>query len=191
MSRRRGLWQHEHGFTLAEVMITIVIMGIVFAIASATWFSVVESRRVDSATNQVAADLRLAHSSAINRLGTAKVIFSNTGSTVACNGVAADYCVIKPVGAGSDSVPGHLPDQTVVNSPNLLADPGGGTTSTIEFAADGSAKALGPLGAVGGVTDNCPPGTPVGVPRIQIASDDGNPAHCITFTAATSQIEID
>ena len=68
MSRRRGLWQHEHGFTLAEVMITIVIMGIVFAIASSTWFGVVESRRVDSATNEMVAELRLAHTRATNRL---------------------------------------------------------------------------------------------------------------------------
>jgi|SRR5829696_3395477 len=68
MGRRRGLWQDEHGFSLAEVMITIVIMGIVFAIASSTWFGVVEGRRVDSATNEVAADLRRAHTNATNRL---------------------------------------------------------------------------------------------------------------------------
>jgi type IV fimbrial biogenesis protein FimT len=68
MSRRQRAWQHEHGFTLMEVIVTILIMGIVFAIASSTWFGVVESRRVDSATNQLAADLRLAHTTATNRL---------------------------------------------------------------------------------------------------------------------------
>jgi prepilin-type N-terminal cleavage/methylation domain-containing protein len=65
---RQGAWNDERGFTLFEVMATIVVMGIVFAIASSTWFGVVESRRVDSATNQVVADLRLAHSRATNRL---------------------------------------------------------------------------------------------------------------------------
>ena len=49
-------------------MVTIIMMGIVFAIASASWFGVAESRQVDSATNQLAADLRLAHSRATNRL---------------------------------------------------------------------------------------------------------------------------
>src|SRR5215203_955981 len=67
MSRQVAL-EDERGFTLVEVMITIIIMGIVFAIASSTWFKVAESRRVDSATNQVVADLRLAHTQATNHL---------------------------------------------------------------------------------------------------------------------------
>ena len=43
-------------------------MGIVFAIASSTWFDAAESRGVDSAANQLAADLRLAHTKATNKL---------------------------------------------------------------------------------------------------------------------------
>ena len=65
---RQGALEDERGFTLAELLITIVIMGIVFAIASSSWFKAVESRRVDSGTHQVAADLRLAHTQATNRL---------------------------------------------------------------------------------------------------------------------------
>jgi prepilin-type N-terminal cleavage/methylation domain-containing protein len=41
------------GFTLPEVMITIVLIWIVMAIASSTWFGVVESRAVDSAADQL------------------------------------------------------------------------------------------------------------------------------------------
>ena len=63
-----GFRDCERGFTLPEVMIVIVLMGILFAIASSTWFGVVESRRVDSATNQMVSELRLAHSKATNRL---------------------------------------------------------------------------------------------------------------------------
>ena len=37
---RQGALEDERGFTLIEVMLTIVIMGIVFAIASSTWFGV-------------------------------------------------------------------------------------------------------------------------------------------------------
>jgi prepilin-type N-terminal cleavage/methylation domain-containing protein len=65
---QRGSWDDARGFTLVEVLVVIILMGIVFGIASSTWFGVVESRRVDSATNQVAADLRLAHTRATNRL---------------------------------------------------------------------------------------------------------------------------
>jgi prepilin-type N-terminal cleavage/methylation domain-containing protein len=66
---RQGALEDERGFTLVEVMVTIILMLIVFGIASSTWFKVAESRRVDSATNQVAADLRQAHARATNPIG--------------------------------------------------------------------------------------------------------------------------
>jgi Tfp pilus assembly protein FimT len=62
-------------------------MGLIVAIASSTYWNVVESRRVDSAANQLTADLRLAHSTAINRLVDQEVsltagsnVYSMTGS---------------------------------------------------------------------------------------------------------------
>jgi len=87
MSLRRGLWQHEHGFTMTEMLVTIVIMGIVLAIATSTWFRVVESRRVDSATNQLAADLRLAHSKATNRLAEQTVTLTAGNSEYTATGL--------------------------------------------------------------------------------------------------------
>jgi prepilin-type N-terminal cleavage/methylation domain-containing protein len=198
----------ERGFTLPEVLVVIVLMGIVFAIATSTWFGVIESRRVDSATNQVASDLRLAHSAATNRLGTARLIFRNNGEQVSCNGVWASYCLTRPKADGTTQfTPRHLPpddsppaDRVKLTSPNLLQDPSGGiippgvlagATSTIEFKSDGSASTLGSLGTVSGVPDDCPAGTPTGVARLRVVSADGNPSHCITFNAATSRIEID
>ena len=65
---RQGNWRDERGFTLIEVMATIIVMGILFTIATFTWTRAAEVRRVDSATNQVVADLRLAHTQATNRL---------------------------------------------------------------------------------------------------------------------------
>src|SRR5215207_7488865 len=78
---RQGISEDERGFTLAEVMITVVIMGIVLGIASSTWFKVAESRRVDSATNQVVADLRLAHTQARNRLTDVSFVVPSAGSS--------------------------------------------------------------------------------------------------------------
>ena len=65
--RHQGALEDERGFTLVELLAVIIIMGIVLSIASSTWFRVVESRRVDSATNQLAADLRLAHTRCLLR----------------------------------------------------------------------------------------------------------------------------
>ena len=80
IDRARAL-EGRAGIYLPEVLITIVLMGIVFAIASSTWFGTIESRRVDSATNQVASDLRLAHSSAANRLKDYQVVVPNSPSS--------------------------------------------------------------------------------------------------------------
>ena len=82
----QGAWRDERGFTLVEVLITIILMGILFAIASSMLFGVVESRRVDSATNQLAADLRLAHTRATNRLEKWQVVLDGDSSTYTIGG---------------------------------------------------------------------------------------------------------
>lgn len=56
-------------------------MGIVLAIATSSWNGVVESRAVDSATNQVASDLRLAHTRATNQLSDFQVVVPNNNSS--------------------------------------------------------------------------------------------------------------
>src|SRR5215216_158320 len=77
----QGAWEDERGFTLVEVLVTTIMMLIVFGIASSTWFKVVESRRVDSATNQVVADLRLAHTQATNHLADSSFVVPSDDSS--------------------------------------------------------------------------------------------------------------
>jgi type II secretory pathway pseudopilin PulG len=97
------------------VMIVIVIMGILTAIAVPTWWSVVEGRQVDSATNQMVSDLRLANATAANRLVAYQVIFTNGSSSYQ----------VGPAGSLSTRT---LPDSVKVST----------TLSTIVFKPDGS-----------------------------------------------------
>jgi prepilin-type N-terminal cleavage/methylation domain-containing protein len=117
----------ERGFTLSEVMVAIVLMGIVLGIASSTWLNVAEGRRVDSATNQVAADLRLAHSRATNRL--------------------ADHTFVAPSGAVPAGVAPLSTYQTgTTGTPVLRRLPDGAqiaAATSIVFKADGSAQVTG------------------------------------------------
>ncbi len=121
-----GLWRSERGFSLVEVMATVTVLMIVLAIASSTWFGVVESRRVDSATTQLAADLRQAHSRAINRLADQTVTLTAQNSEYTLpGGVAADL-------DDNDPTPGPAGDAAYVTA-----------ATTIVFKGDGSAQVTG------------------------------------------------
>ncbi len=189
----------ERGFTLPEVLITIVIMGILFAIASSTWFNVVESRAVDSAANQLAADMRLAHGSATNRLAKAQIVFNRDGSPVTCNGGSADYCLVQPTGSGGSRVVARTfsEDRARLHSPNIGVDPAGAVAIpgvlagsnkvTIEFGSDGSARALGTV-----------VGTPTVTTRLDsdastadCATVHDEPCHDVSLNQATARVNID
>src|SRR5215211_1974547 len=98
-------------------------MVIVFGIASSTWFRVVESRRVDSATNQVVADLRLAHTQAKNRLIDTSFVVPSADSSTYQVGPAGDL--------ETRNLPGD--DQGTPETKILVA-------TTITFHSDGSAE---------------------------------------------------
>jgi len=119
---RQGALEDERGFTLTEVIFTIIIMGIVFAIASSMWFGAIESRRVDDGTNRLAEDLRHAHSRAINRLAPQTVTLAAGSSQYTITGVT------DPVDL--DDFPG---------ANVVIADTG----ATITFYPDGSATLPG------------------------------------------------
>lgn len=159
----------EGGFTLPELLVTILVMGIIFAIATTSWLKVTEGRKVDAAANQVLGDLRLAHTSASNQLTDWRVVFGDASSPtpwkVSCNGQTADYCLVKlsasydqdtpPLLASSgpsvsQSIPRFLPEGTSVlgrnnfPSDNALVLTGyiSGPKGTVEFNTDGSANVI-------------------------------------------------
>ena len=121
MKQSGRLGNDERGFTLPEVLITTILLGILFTIATSTWFGVVESRNGDSAANQLAADLRLAHTSATNRLVPWRVVLT------------ADIQNYQLIRQSSPTV------TTVRSLPDGMEI---GTTITVQFAADGSASVV-------------------------------------------------
>lgn len=165
MTNISRLRDREGGFTLPEVLITIAILGILIAIAVPTWQSVVEGRRVDSATNQFASDLRLAHNRATNQLNNWEVRYTVGSSSY------------ELVPDGGTAINRTLPDNVVVSSSEV--DDGAGN-AVIKFTPDGSADAE-PSGTF---TDDGD-----GEMEVEI-SEDGDPLSSISIRQSTSRVEI-
>lgn len=149
------------GFTLPEVLITIAILGILVGIAIPSWQSVVEGRKEDSATNQLASDLRLADSRATNRLNSWQVVLTSGSSEYRIGpegGPLQTRSLCGDGGCGSND-----PEVTFA----------GGGTVTITFKPNGSASVA-----------------PAGVTTYNVAVD-GNPGYDIELTPATSGVDID
>jgi prepilin-type N-terminal cleavage/methylation domain-containing protein len=196
----------ERGFTLPEVMVTIAIMGILAVIAIPTWWGLTDGRRVDSAANQLVADMRLSNTTATNRLASSYLIFNATGGTVACGGRQADYCLLRPTSSGLQAQARDLPDDDNAASPpkrllkitssNMTVDPTGlsipgvvgGVTSTVEFKSDGSVRVLGGAVVAPMVTVRTY-GDSAGALQTCAASH-AKPCHDIQITATTSRVKV-
>lgn len=170
---------------MVELLAVVVIMGILAAIAIPSWFGIIEQRAVDSAANQLVADLRLAHSSATNQLAPWRLVYNGAGTPVSGCGAsaAADYCLLKMNGSTVvQSMPRSLPDNTKLRETNLLVVspiPGYAYDRSLQFQPDGSTQTTG--------------GLPLGIltPKITVSAEDNAPSHDITVNLATSRVRID
>jgi prepilin-type N-terminal cleavage/methylation domain-containing protein len=147
----------ERGFTLQEVLTVIVILGILVAIAVIVFLALLERWRVNAATNQLVADLRLAHASATNQLTDWRVVLVPDQAETE---YGPDYYLVKladpyeqedpapPTVAGeTPPEPRYFPgDVGILNIRGALDTERGwavepsipGRTRTLEFNSDGA-----------------------------------------------------
>jgi prepilin-type N-terminal cleavage/methylation domain-containing protein len=200
-SRYAGIWRDERGFTLPELLTTIAILAILIVIAVIMLLGILERRRVNAAANQLAADMRLAHTSAANQLTDWRVVLvPNRGQDD-----KPDYYLVKLVTPYSDEhpsapraariIPRTFPAnvKVMVQTKNMSStgttvpiqdntsqtyylspDPSiVEATSALEFNADGAMTGYG--------------GSPSGTVRVTI---DEDPQGQVRYLAATSRIKV-
>ena len=156
-SEIKDMRRDERGFTLQEVLTAVAILIILVAIGVIVFLALLERWRVNAATNQLVADLRLAHTSATNQLTDWRVVLV-PGQAERERG--PDYYLVKladpyeqadpapPVVARSTPPePRYFPgDVGIVNIRGALDTERGwavepsipGLTRTLEFNSDGA-----------------------------------------------------
>jgi type IV fimbrial biogenesis protein FimT len=90
---RPFVWfQGEKGFTLVELIVTLVVAAILLTLAAPKLTSFIQRDRLSTQTNDLLADLALARSEAIKRGATVIVCKTNnpTAAAPACNNTATD-----------------------------------------------------------------------------------------------------
>lgn len=165
----------------------IAILGILLAIAVSTWLGILERRRVDAATNQLVADLRLAHTSATNQLTDWRVVLyperagQDQGPDYYLVKLAEPYTDTSPPPVVVEQTPRYFPENVkIVNIAGELDTDSGwavapsspGQTRTLEFNTDGAMKFYQ---AVSGST---------------CVTVDNEPENRITVVSATSRVKV-
>jgi type II secretion system protein H len=78
----RGLGTRRRGFTIFELVVVLLIMGIFTAVTAPTFFDSMLFHRVESAARRVKADLELARTQARLTSATQSLTFSNSTYTI-------------------------------------------------------------------------------------------------------------
>ena len=193
------VWRDRRGYTLPEVLTAVAIAGVLAAISLMILLALLARWRVESAADQLAADMRLAHTGATQQLTDWRVVLMHDGTPLAgCSG--ADYCLVRlksayDAGDGSPALdpdsppaPREPPAGTKIREVTFDADCSGGDpdavvppsscgpepTRTIEFNSNGTVRTLRP-GTSG---------------TVRGSSDDGSPSCALVFQAATARSRV-
>lgn len=150
---RKNLWQEQRGFTLIDILVTIMVLGIIFAMTVPTMVASLDRLKLGQAVREVEREIHMAKSRAVSKGRVMRMRFNcpaagqyriteliGTASVPAAADTAANRC--DPV-----AYPNTPPDTNPFTLPNLdgplrflPTDVTFAATQTIEFWPDGTAR---------------------------------------------------
>jgi type IV fimbrial biogenesis protein FimT len=116
------------GFTLVEVMIVLAVIGVLAGLAAPSLLNTLPGLRVNGASRQVLADLRMARTQAVEK-GKSVVVKFHVDSTGSSS--AGTYVLAFDNNADNDLTPSTAPNDAVITEVTLARD-----YSAIEFASN-------------------------------------------------------
>lgn len=133
------------GFTLVELMVTIVVLAILLAIGIPAFASLIASNRLTSATNELMAALQTARTEALRR--NARVTVCPAAPTAnGCSGAWRDgWIAFVDPSAGNAPSPENAADILFRGGPlptGIVAVANAPLSSYVSFTADGASKQL-------------------------------------------------
>lgn len=125
------------GFTLIELVVTVVVLAIMSAVAIPSFISVMNGNRISSASHELVAGLQLARSEAIRTNHSASLCFSIDGITCANTTAPTSILVMNH----EDLVRSTAlnPNIAMTLSPSLQASMAASGHSVVAFRPDGRA----------------------------------------------------
>lgn len=139
LDRATAAPRRQRGFTLVELLITMVILGILGVIAVPSFLDATLSNRLSSLANSFSASLKIARSEAIKRNASVTMCRSSTGSSCATTGTWQQGWIVFADTNGNGSVDGS--EQRFVyetaQSPDFVFSSTGGGVYTLVFKGTG------------------------------------------------------